>query len=164
MICTSLQVSAFSLAQSDAEHFVEVSELEKILDQAEERATPEGKEILMTARSMIKDGEIVLGSCWDYINALYDRAGYPSKKRSTTFKGKFQGPYLEDQTLIEPGDWLYFVNHSYNDGEHSGVFVEWTDYNLQEALIMSYAGGNRKNPARYKTYILTNVYNIIRPK
>lgn len=164
MICTTLNAATFGLAQSDSELFQEVDHLEEILNHAEARATPEAKAILQKSRTMINEGDIVLGSCWDYIDEVYNRAGYPAKKQTSIYQSKFKGPYLEDQTLIEPGDWLYYVNHSYGEGEHSGIFVEWTDYNLREALIISYAGGRRNTPARYKTYILDNVYNIIRAK
>ncbi len=164
LICTTLNASTFGIAQSDFDFHEVVEDLEFLLDQAETRATPLALPILQTSRQMIKQEEIILGSCWDYIDAVFTRSGAPPKKRSTFFKSKFQGPYLGDASLIEPGDWLYYVNHSYNGGEHSGVFIEWTDYNLREALIMSYAGGNRKSPARYKKYIISHVYNIIRAK
>ena len=164
-LCVTLNAQAFTtLAPTDSEFFEEIKNLERILDLAEDDATDKGREILVKSRSMINEGDLVLGSCWDYINEIYIRAGYPSKLRKTSFSGKFKGPFIEDHSIIESGDWLYFVNHSFNDGEHSGIFVDWTDYNLKEALVISYVGGNRKRPARYKTYILTNVYNIMRPK
>ncbi len=164
-LCVTLNAHAFSTqAPSDDDLYEEIKDLEKILDRAEDDATAEGRKVLVKSRSMISNGVLVLGSCWDYINEIYNRAGYPSKRRKTFYSGKFKGPYVEDHTTIEGGDWLYFVNHSYHGGEHSGIFVDWTDYNRKEALVISYVGGNRQQPARYKTYILTNVYNIIRPK
>lgn len=164
-LCVTLNTHAFTiLAPTDADFFEEIKDLEKILDRSEDEATDEGRKILVKSRSMISSGDLVLGSCWDYINEIYNRAGHPSKLRKTSFSGKFKGPFIQDHTTLEGGDWLYFVNHSYHGGEHSGIFVDWTDYNRKEALVISYVGGNRKQPARYKTYILTNVYNILRPK
>lgn len=137
--------------------------IEEILNQAEDSASVVGRKILETSRLMISNQEIVLGSCWDYIDAVYERAGYSSNQRVTVFKSKLQGPYVQE-SRIEGGDWLYFINHSYGDVEHSGVFVAWTNLAKKEALIISYAGGNQAKPARYKTYDLSSVYNIIRPK
>ena len=64
--------------------------------------------------------------------------------------------------LFLPGDWLYYVNHSYGDIEHSGVFVDWTDYARSEGLVLSYAGEQRNEPGRYKVYDLSHVYRITR--
>ena len=141
----------------------EIENLEEILNIAEDNATIVGKKVLETARLMIANQEIVLGSCWDYIDAAYIRAGYVENQRLTVFKSKLQGPYV-DVTKIQAGDWLYFINHSYGDVEHSSVFVAWTNFEKKEALMISYSGGNQAKPARYKTYDLSSVYNIIRPK
>lgn len=140
-----------------------IENLEEILNQAEDTASLVGRKILETSRIMISNQEIILGSCWDYINAVYARAGYTSNQRITIFKSKLQGPYVQE-SHIEAGDWLYFINHSYGDVEHSGIFVAWTNFSKKEALIISYAGGNQAKPARYKTYDLSSVYNIIRPR
>lgn len=140
-----------------------IENLDEILDQAEREATPVGLNILVTGRNMINNSDVILGSCWDYIDGLYTRSGYPSKKRVTVYKSKLQGPYV-DISKIEAGDWLYFINHSYGDVEHSAVFIAWTNIEKKEALMISYAGGNQAVPARYKTYDLSSVYNIIRGK
>lgn len=134
-----------------------------LLDEAEAKATKEGRDILVLSRSMILKNEKISGSCWNYINTVYNRAGHPQNLRDIVFKGKLKGPYA-GHDLIQPGDWLYYVNHSYKGTEHSGVFVAWTNKDKKEALMISYAGEKRKTPARYKVYKLTNVYNIIRPK
>ena len=138
-----------------------IPNLEKILNEAEDNSTVIGRKILETSRIMISDQEIILGSCWDYINVVYNKAGHPSKFRETTYKSKLLGPFAEPIKL-EGGDWLYFVNHSYNDVEHSGVFVGWTNLAKKEALVISYAGGNQAKAARYKIYDLSSVYNIIK--
>ena len=76
-------------------------------------------------------------------------------------KGKKSGPYVKS-SQIEAGDWLYYINHSYNDVEHSGIFVYWVDYKKKIGMILSYGGERRKMPGRYLPYDLTHVYNIIR--
>jgi len=59
------------------------------LKKAESKATPFGKKILQKAREMsIEKGVIIRGSCWDYINAVYNRAGFTQKRRKIVFKGK----------------------------------------------------------------------------
>jgi hypothetical protein len=107
--------------------------------------------------------EIIQGSCWDYANAVYNRAGYPNRngQRITIFKGKKSGPYAAI-ALIEPGDFLYYINHSYYDVEHSAIFIEWIDIQRSTALMLSYGGEHRKAPARYRPYDLSSVYRIIR--
>lgn len=137
------------------------SKVERVLDQAERDASPEGRKILVLSRSMIADQEVIKGGCWDYINTVYNRAGYPIKDRINVFKSKIKGPFV-DLADIRPGDWLYYINHSYNKIDHSGVFVAWVNFETKIGLIMSYAGEKRKTPARYQNYDLSNVYTIIR--
>ncbi|MCK5926044.1 MAG: hypothetical protein KAG10_09140 [Methylococcales bacterium] len=129
---------------------------------AENKASQQGRKILQTGRKMtLINQEIIRGGCWDYANAVYNRAGY-RKNRQVIFKGsKKKGPYA-DVSLIQSGDFLYYVNHSYNDIEHSAIFVDWINYANKTALMLSYAGERRKTPARYKSYELSNVYRIIR--
>lgn len=142
------------------------SDLESSLKEAEEGADDSGRKILMTGREMtIVRQEIVKGSCWDYSNAVYNRSGFPNNRssRMTVFKGsKDNGPYA-DAKLIRPGDWLYYVNHAYGNIEHSAIFVKWLDFDARSALMLSYGGEKRNDPARYLAYDLSNVYQIIRP-
>jgi hypothetical protein len=142
------------------------SEQPSLIVMAEQKATPEGRAILATGRQMIEDELILPGGCWDYINEVYNRAGYPNQrsKRQTIFKGtKARGPYA-DISQIQPGDFLYYINHSYGDIEHSAIFVDWVDYDNKQALMLSYGGENRRQPARYLPYDLSHVYRIIRAK
>ena len=135
--------------------------IEEILDAAETNSSLGGRKILEASRSMISNQEIIPGACWNYINSVYNRAGYTSNQRVIIFKSKLQGPYINTDR-IEAGDWLYFVNHSYGEIEHSAIFVAWTDEEKKIALMVSYAGGNQKKPAIYKEYTLSNIYNVIR--
>lgn len=136
------------------------------LKSAEAKADASGRLVLATGRVMtVERREIVRGSCWDYANEVYNRAGYPNsrKSRATVFKGtKKRGPYA-NANLIKPGDWLYYINHSYNGVEHSAIFVKWTNYKQRIGLMLSYGGERRNQPARYREYDLSNVYQIIRP-
>jgi hypothetical protein len=141
----------------------QIKDLENILNRAEEKASPEGKVILSTGRLMIAEKKIVRGSCWDYINAVYNHALYPVGKRVNALKSKIIGPFA-DISIIRPGDWLYFINYSFSEVDHSGIFVEWTNIEKKYAVILSYQGRRNKSPATYKIYDLKNVYYIIRPK
>ncbi|MBS9777451.1 MAG: hypothetical protein KGV50_01690 [Gammaproteobacteria bacterium] len=124
-----------------------------------------GEKILQIGKVMaLQTKEILRGSCWDFINVAYNRAGFPQNKRATVFKGtKKNGPYAK-ASMIQPGDWLYYINHSYNDVPHSGIFVRWVDKKKKIASILSYGGESRNKPGRYRNYDISHVYNIIRPK
>ncbi|HXH29335.1 MAG TPA: hypothetical protein VNJ01_00860 [Bacteriovoracaceae bacterium] len=163
----NMEALPFSYSATDSysveEEFYHQQDDDELKDLAEANATPEGRAVLVSARTMIENQVIILGSCWDYIHEIFNRAGYPLKQRLTPYKMKKTGPYASvDQ--IKGGDWLYFINHSFGGVEHSAIFVEWIDLEAREALMISYAGGNREAPARYKTYDLSSVYNIIRAK
>lgn len=103
--------------------------------------------VLDVGKKMVNKHEIGRGSCWDYIDTVYSRAGYPISKRAVTFKSKkSKGPYAKT-SQIQPGDWIYFINHSYHNSEHSGIFIHWVDRSKRIARVLSYPGGNKKKPA-----------------
>jgi hypothetical protein len=122
-----------------------------------------GELALMTAQNMVEEGEIVRGSCWDYLDVAYTRAGFNRKNRQIVFKSNKKGPFASIN-IIKPGDWLYFINHSYRNNEHSGMFVSWINKDKKIANILSYPGERRKQPGRYRNYNLKSVYHIMRPK
>ncbi len=139
---------------------------EEILDvllQAEKNADAHALKVLQTGREMtLKEREVVQGGCWDYVNAVYNRAGCTEEKREIVFqKGKSEE--YADQDMIRPGDWLFYINHGYKEVRHSAVFVDWLDYEQQTGLMLSYGGEGRGEPARYRSYDLSHVYHIIRP-
>ena len=137
------------------------SEYLPLLSNAETQSSQAAREVISTARKMaLNERTIIKGGCWDYLNAVFNRAGV---SRNTIHKGTYgQGPYASSKD-IEVGDWLYYINHGYNGVEHSGLFVGWVDERAKQALILSYAGENRREPARYRVYDLSNVYQIMRP-
>jgi hypothetical protein len=110
---------------------------------------------------MVTSGVIVRGSCWDYLNAAFTRAGYPSAKRRIVYRKNKRGPYV-DVARIRPGDWLYYINHSYGGIEHSGLFIGWINRTRKQGLILSYGGERRNKPGRYRAYDLRSVYQITR--
>ena len=132
---------------------------------AEERASSAGRRVLGTARQMMQAKTLVIGSCWDYANAVFTRAGHPLKrgKRRTVFKGSRSKRRFASVDLIEPGDWLYYVNHSYSDVPHSAIFVGWLDRAKKRALMITYRGAKRRVPGVLDDYDLRSVYRIIRP-
>ena len=117
--------------------------------------------VLCMGDKLIRNGVIVKGSCWDYIDYTFTKAGVPQHKRLTVFKSKKRGPYVNSKK-IKAGDWLYFLNRSYHNSEHSGIFIRWVDKSKKMATLLSYQGEGKRKPARYKNYILTHVYNIMR--
>jgi len=134
------------------------------MKKAESEATSSGKQILEMSQKLIDEKQIFVGGCWDFINSVYNRSGFTADKRETVFKSKQKGPYLTDPDLIRPGDWLYFINHSYRDIEHSAIFIAWTSKSKKEAMMVNYVGEKKKKPAFYKKFLLDEVYNIIRPR
>ncbi|HTA16585.1 MAG TPA: hypothetical protein VK786_02435 [bacterium] len=136
-----------------------------LLVRAEHRAQPAAARILAEARRMTVDERcILIGGCWDYIDAVWTRAGFPDgSRRVTVFHSRKRGPYAPSAS-IRPGDWLYFVNHSYGDIEHSAIFVAWADRDRHQAYMLSYAGQQRAECARYKLYDISDVFQVIRAK
>lgn len=138
--------------------------LQPVLDAAEQTATAEGRHVLQTGRRMaLQDRTVFRGSCWSFATGVYGEAGFARKKRSRPFKSKSKGPYV-DIDRIRAGDFLSYINYSYNRGVHSAIFVAWLDKDRAEALMLSYVGGRRARPGGYRSYRLTDVYSIIRPR
>jgi hypothetical protein len=135
------------------------------LKAAESQANPKGKQILQIGRKMALDEKVIIvGGCWDYVDAVFTRAGFPRGQRDVVFKGTLRnGPYANLDAL-RPGDWIYHINHSYHGIEHSGIFVKWIDKKNAIGLMLSYRGEKSRTPARYKNYDLSNVYRITRAK
>lgn len=130
--------------------------------QAENEASEAGKSVLKIGRKMVyEEKTIVRGSCWDYINEVFIRAGYGTDK-TIVFKSDKKGPYV-DVSEIKPGDWLYHINYSYYGIEHSGIFVYWKDFENKIGVTLSYAGEKKNEPGRYREYDLKSVYYITRP-
>lgn len=136
----------------------------KLLDQGEKNSSEAGRKVLTTGRAMTLDQRLILpGGCWSYADAVYRRAGFPSNKRKRVFNGTKGKPPYATIDSIQPGDFLYYINHGYRGVEHSAIFVAWIDRGKKIGLMLSYGGEQRKDPARYKSYDLRSVYRIERP-
>jgi hypothetical protein len=137
----------------------------QIFAAAERNASIAGSRILATARTMMVDRDLVVGSCWDYANAVFNRAGHPNKRglRTRAFSGSRKKRRFANASLIRPGDWLYYVNHSYSDVSHSAIFVAWLDRRRRHALMITYRGAKRRVPGVLDDYDLRSVFRIIRP-
>ena len=135
------------------------------LDAAEREADLKSQSILQIGREMtLVNREIIVGGCWDYVDAVYTRAGFSRNDRKVVFKGTLKnGPYA-DIDRLKPGDWIYHVNHSYHGIEHSGIFIKWLDKGRAIGLLLSYRGEKSQKPARYRGYDLSHVYTITRAK
>lgn len=133
-----------------------------LIMQAENQSSGYIKNILAKSREMtLFHKEIIQGGCWDYLDAAWTRAGVNRNMRQTVYKSSHGGAYANVDDL-RAGDWIYHVNHSYNNIEHSGMFIGWVDKSRNLGLTLSYAGEGRQEPARYKVYDLSSVYNIMR--
>ncbi|SSY70885.1 hypothetical protein [Alysiella crassa] len=139
---------------SDSHHY--------LIEQAERETSGRTRAVLAQARQMtLVHGEIIKGGCWDYLDTAWTRAGVPRNARKIVFADKIGGNYAPSDQL-RAGDWIYHVNHSYHGVEHSGMFIGWVDKSRHLGLTLSYAGEKRKEPARYKVYDLSSVYQIMR--
>ena len=131
---------------------------------AEKKADALAQRVLRVGRKMsLEDGEIVQGGCWDYVNTVYNRAGCAGDRRRIVFHGGGETEQYAGQELIRSGDWLFYIDHDYREARHSGIFIDWIDYERRIGLMLSYGGEERGEPAQYKAYDLSHVYNIIRP-
>ncbi|MBN1699984.1 MAG: hypothetical protein JW881_20915 [Spirochaetales bacterium] len=122
--------------------------------------TPGGR-VLNSAVEMVDGKDLVLGSCWGYVNSVYEKAGLSKEKRGEIYKEKSSGPYA-DPSIITPGDWVMYCNLPYGGHGHSAIFVEWIDVERRSAITIEYVGNNRKIPGRYREADITNTYCIIR--
>jgi hypothetical protein len=149
-------------APSEAEGQWQSWDPEYQIHDAELRAAPGGRRVLQTARTMIEQGTIVRGSCYDWIRTVFERS---SGRWSDAFRGRIRsGPYAEVHDL-QPGDWVLFINESMGGDPshtHSAIFVGWADPTERAATMMSYPGGRRTEPGRYGTYTLTRAYRVVR--
>ncbi len=127
------------------------------------RGKTPGAKILAVAVAMVDKKTLVLGACWDFINAVYTRAGFPAKKRATLYRQPETGPFA-DPALLQPGDWVMYRNLPYGEIGHSALFVEWIDFDKRSALTIEYVGGKRKIPGRYREADLTKIWGITRGK
>jgi len=116
-----------------------------------------GFEMAFVYRTMIK------GSCWDFVNEVFRRSGITEKEKKTIFRSAKNGPYATPD-MVQPGDWIYHINHQYNNIEHSAIFVCWKDFAKKIAVTLSYAGRNRSAAAKYAEYDLKSIYSIFRPE
>ncbi|MCD6499816.1 MAG: hypothetical protein J7M25_16100 [Deltaproteobacteria bacterium] len=131
---------------------------------AEHQAAPAGRAVLAAARKMIKAGVVVAGSCWGYANAVFNRAGFKNwRTRKRVFRGRKKGPYA-DPGLVKAGDWLYIINCPDILATHSVIFVFWVDRKRGEAAVITYVGNRREEPAFYRTYDVSRIYTITRPR
>ncbi len=156
-----LLIMAGTVTQTFSQYYDE--DYESLRKKGEKNASEDGRKVLeMMATMALTNNEIIVGSCWDYIHAAYDRAGYSWGQREKIFITVKAGPYA-DISQIKNGDWIFFVNHSYGDIEHSALFVEWIDFKTMNALMYTYGGEKRREPAHLAPYELSNVFGITRP-
>ena len=136
--------------------------LSQVLDRAEDDADEDGRRILQTGRAMVlRDRVVIRGSCWTFADAVYKRAGF--KRRRSVFKSRKGGPYADADSL-RPGDFLSYINHSWHGSVHSAIFVGWLDRDAREGLMLSYVGSRKAKPGGYRSYLLTHVYRVQRPR
>jgi hypothetical protein len=130
------------------------------------KGTP-GERVLAIGDKIVANKTRRTGACWDFVNAVYNCAGYQEKLRTAVF-GRTEnekGPYLEDVDIIQPGDWITYINLDYDPSgrtTHSAIFVSWIDNKQKTANTLDYVGKARCEAGQRSTPKLTKVYCIDR--
>jgi hypothetical protein len=124
-----------------------------------------GERVLAIGDKIVDSSTRRQGACWDFVDAVYNCAGY--KERAAIF-GRIEnvkGPYLEDVNMIQPGDWIMHINFDYRSRPgvtHSAIFVSWKDKEQKIAKTLDYVGEKRCEAGHYSEHTLTKVYCIYR--
>jgi hypothetical protein len=125
-------------------------------------AGPGGKRVLETGQRLaFEEARIFRGSCWGFVNAVYEEAGYPAAKRVTIFRRQGNGAYA-DPALLAPGDWVMHINLEYGNVDHSAIFIDWIDRENLIARTLDHAGMNRPEPGKYRDHSMAKVFLIQR--
>ena len=139
-----------------------------------------GEKVLALGCKIWRDCICRKGSCGDFVEAVYNCAGYTKGKRKIVFPkqgydcdscGKnVKGPdwwSVKDIDNIKAGDWIKFKNKENMRNcriEHSAIFVHWICKKQRIALMLDFRGGEKNCwTAKYSTHILDQVYCICRP-
>lgn len=166
--CATAKTSTATAQKGDApqpgnpERNVSVATAQVVAMRHAQEKTP-GAKVLQTAIAMVNAGEIILGSCGDYVNAVYTRAGFTAEKRGNVYLQPETGPYAEP-SILKPGDWVMYKNLPYGEIGHSAIFVEWIDFQKRSALTIEYVGNSRSVPGRYREADLTKLWGVVRGK
>lgn len=120
-----------------------------------------GIELVNKGMDMVIENYKMSGSCWSFANKVYELAGFPNNKRTTIYKNK-KGTLIKDPSFIQPGDWIYHINYSFHNVEHSAIFICWKDYERRIAITLSHVGQNKYAQGKFGEYDLSGVYNVIR--
>ena len=123
-----------------------------------------GRQVLAEGEKMaFIDKEVIVGHCYQFVEAVFERAGYPTEKRMLVFNSGHQGPFA-DPDMLKPGDWVSHINLEYENNGHVGIFVRWIDRKRTFACMLDYVGEMRAEPGNYKYHKLTKIYRIYRAK
>jgi len=133
-------------------------EPQEMLRAAIPQAAPGPRRVLEAMQTMLDQGVVVRGSCNRWVQEVFRRAG----GRSRTVFSASRTANFTDTARLRPGDWIHFINHSYEGVSHSAVFVGWSNEAERVAMTASYPGQNRDAPGRYRDYDFSNVYRIVR--
>lgn len=124
-----------------------------------------GMNVILIARRMMAQNDVIQGSCYRYLSEVFARAGHTGwRTRRTVFQGQRQGPYA-DLGQIRAGDWLYIVNHPERTpvGTHSVLFVSWEDRAQGYARVIEHSGWGSPSAGQERGYDVSRTYRIIRP-
>jgi hypothetical protein len=119
--------------------------------------------------------------CWDWVNKVYDKAGFSQEKRLTVYqhpkyerrsKGKKfnrERPGTHENPTemkgLQPGDWVFFFNQNKWDavGDHSALFLRWIDAEKGIAEMASCPGAGRPGRIHRTNFEKMPITTIIKP-
>jgi hypothetical protein len=134
-----------------------VDPYEPAIVEARSVAAPGGRRALDAARALIDEDFVVIGSCWDWAQAVFERAGGETEQ---VHRARPRGPFA-DRAPVRPRDGLYLVGDG-GGGAHTASDLGWVDEPARVGLTVSYVGGRREETGRYSTYDLPRVYRVVR--
>ncbi len=136
------------------------------------------KELIQSIKNHIgKPGD----HCWDWVNKVYNAAGFSQEKRVTVYQhskyeqrskgkkfnrerpGKHENPSA--MKGLQPGDWVFFFNQNKWDavGDHSALFLRWIDAEKGIAEMASCPGADRPGRIHHTNFMKTPITTIIKP-
>lgn len=141
-------------------------EMDALLSRIETSGT--GRKVVEAV--MAAQNENVTGAhCWDWVHKVYQRAGVSPRRiyQDLNYIGKDCGTHHASDELmskIHPGDWLYINNKNQYDthGNHSVIFLGWTDKSAGLARVASCGGAGQigrieSQPRNLKEQAITHI-------
>lgn len=140
-------------------------QLAKSIAEAKSRAQP-GERIAAMAEWAVSSGQLNDAKhCWDWIQKVCKSVGM--KFGDTTFRTRAYGSPIGELKygVLGKGDWLYVHNGNKSDsrGDHSVIFLGWSDEAAHTARVASFPGPGKKARLHTIDFNKTPITSINKP-